>query len=385
MVSARFKAILPSPTVSLNNKFAELKERGENPISFGVGEPDMTTPEDVIDFAANKAREGKTHYTPSMGIRELREKIALKYKKMTGKDVKSRDVIITPAKFAINMAVQSVLEPGDNVLIQDPSFVSYPEIIKIAGGTHRYFPSREDGSPDIERLKELIDNKTKMIIINSPSNPHGWVASGDDMKGITDVATDNNLYVVSDEIYQSIIYDGRHISPLSYPGMEDRSFIVNGFSKSHAMTGWRIGYLISPPGFTTYIDSYQQHTITCAPSVSQYAALKAIDEPKFPEELRRTFQRRRDLLYSILSETDKMDFKKPAGTFYAFPKLKTGVSGEEFSSALLEQKRVLVTPGSGFGPSGADRIRLSFALSDEDLVEGANRIVEFLSSEHSRP
>ena len=379
MVSSRFKAVMPSPTVSLNNKFAELKEKGENAISFGVGEPDATTPQTVIDYATQKAREGKTHYTSSLGIKELREKIAGKYQLMTGKEIRSRDVIVTIAKFAINLAVQAVIEPGENVLIQDPSFVSYPEIIKIAGGVPRYFRSREDGSPDLEDLKEKIDEKTRMVLINSPSNPHGWVASYQDMKGLTEIAYDHKLYITSDEIYEMIIYEGKHISPLSFPGMEERVFVINGMSKSHAMTGWRIGYLISPPEFTTYIDSYQQQTLTCASSVSQYAALKAMDEQDFPARQREIFRKRRDILHSILSRSDRLDFKKPAGTFYAFPLLKNGMTGEEFSASLLDKKKVLVTPGSGFGPSGINRVRLSFALSDKELEEGASRIVEFLN------
>jgi aspartate aminotransferase len=378
VVSLRFRQITPSATVSLNNKLSELKEKGEDVISFAVGEPDSTTPEEIINFAAQKAREGKTHYTASSGISELRQKVALKYSSMTGKEISEKSVTVTPAKFALNMAVQAVIEQGDNVLIQDPSFVSYPEIIKIAGGKPRYFPSTDSGSPDIEEMKEMIDERTKMIVINSPSNPHGWVASSSDLKGLADVATDSNLFVLSDEIYEHIIYEGSHISILSMPGMEGRTFVVNGFSKSHAMTGWRIGYLISPSEFAGYIDSYQQHTITCAPSISQYAALKAIEETAFPENLRRTFQRRRDLLHSILAGSDGIEFRKPSGTFYAFPKLTNGMSGEEFSNGLLEQKKVLVTPGSGFGPSGKNRIRLSFALSDNDLEEGARRIVDFL-------
>ncbi|MGC8562647.1 MAG: pyridoxal phosphate-dependent aminotransferase [Thermoplasmata archaeon] len=378
MVSSRFRSILPSPTVSLGNKFAELKEKGENAISFGVGEPDATTPEDVIDYAMKMAKEGKTHYTSSLGIKELREKIALKYSAMTGKEVKAGNVIVTPAKFAINMAVQAVIESGDNVLMQDPSFVSYPEIVKIAGGVPRYFPSREDGSPDLDALNEMIDKRTKMIMINSPSNPHGWVASDADMKGLTDIVIDRRIYLASDEIYEKIIYEGRHISPLSYPGMEERTFVINGFSKSHAMTGWRIGYLIPPADFTTFIDSYQQQTLTCAPSISQYAALRAMDNTTFPESMRKTFQKRRDRLYDILSKSDRIDIRKPAGTFYAFPRIRNGMSGDEFSSRLLEKEKVLVTPGSGFGPSGNDRIRLSFSLSDKDLEEGARRIVEFL-------
>ena len=236
----------------------------------------------------------------------------------------------------------------------------------------------ERGAVDIDAMNEMIDSRTKMRLINSPSNPHGWVASDADMKGITEIASDRKIYVATDEIYEKIIYEGRHISPLSYPGMEERTFVINGFSKSHAMTGWRIGYLIPPPEFTTYIDAYQQQTLTCAPSISQYAALRAMEDTSFPESMRKTFQKRRDRLYDILSKSDRIEFRKPAGTFYAFPRLKNGMSGEEFSSRLLEKEKVLVTPGSGFGPSGKDRIRLSFALSDRELEEGARRIVEFL-------
>lgn len=380
MVSSKLKDIRPSPTVSLNNRYSELRERGENAISFAIGEPDMTTPREIIEFSMDRALKGGTHYTPSKGIKELRGKIAQKYAKLSSSTIKEDSVIITPAKFGLNMAVEAVVESGDNVLIQDPSFISYPEIIKIAGAVPRYFPSREDGSPDTEKIRELIDDRTRMIFINSPSNPHGWVASIENLKEIADIATDKKLYIVSDEIYEHIIYEGKHISILSLPGMEERTFIVNGFSKSHAMTGWRVGYLIPPSEFVPYVDAYQQHTITCAPSVSQFAALAAVDDSSFPEKMRSLFLERRDLLYSILSKSDKLEFKKPAGTFYAFPRLKNGNSGEEFSNQLLEKKKVLVTPGIGFGPSGHDRIRISFALSKNQLTEGANRIVDLLET-----
>jgi aspartate aminotransferase len=379
MVSSKFKSINPSSTVSLNNRFSELKERGENVISFGVGEPDMTTPLDIIEFAMNKAKEGGTHYTPSKGIRELREKVAEKYTGMTKKEIQVNNVIVTPAKFALNLAVESVIENGDNVLIQDPSFLSYPEIIRIAGGVTRYIPSRDDGSLDVEAMKEMVDSRTKMIILNSPSNPNGWVASREQLRDISEIAVDKKIFVVSDEIYEHIVYDGEHISILSFPGMEERTFIVNGFSKSHAMTGWRIGYLIAPPEFVPYIDAYQQHTITCAPSISQYAALKAMEDVNFPKEMRNIFLRRRNALHSILSQSGRIEMKKPAGTFYAFPRLLNGMDGDAFSARLLDKEKVLVTPGSAFGPSGKNRVRLSFALKDDQLEEGAKRIVEFLN------
>ncbi|MEM0141408.1 MAG: pyridoxal phosphate-dependent aminotransferase [Thermoplasmatales archaeon] len=378
MVSSKFTKIQPSPTVSLNNKFSEIIEKGEKAISFAVGEPDATTPQHIIDFAAAKAKDGGTHYTPSSGIRELRVGISKKYSALSGINVDFKNVIVTPAKFALNIAVQAVIEEGDKVLIQDPSFVSYPEIVKIAGGIPVYFPSKEDGSPDIEKLKELVDERTKMILLNSPSNPSGWVASWDDMKAISDISIDSKIYVLSDEIYEHIIYEGKHISILSFPGMEEFSFIVNGFSKSHAMTGWRIGYLIVPKDFSKYVDAYQQQTITCAPSISQYAAIAALDDNEFPVKMREQFRRRRDILYDILTSSDMISVTKPPGTFYMFPKILNGMNGEQFSSELLERKKVLVTPGSGFGPSGKDRIRLSYALSEDAIIEGAKKIVEFL-------
>lgn len=380
MVSSRFKNIKASSTVSLNNTFSQMKKAGEDAISFAAGEPDPTTPMDVVDYAFEMAKNGWTHYTPSSGIPELRREIAAKYSIMTGKDVKQEDVIVTPAKFALNMAIESVIEDGDNVLIQDPSFVSYQEMIKIAGGIPKYFQSKEDGSPDLDKLLENIDERTRMIILNSPENPNGWVASEHELKKLADIANDHNIYVLSDEIYEKIIFEGEHISILKFPGMEERTFVVNGFSKSHAMTGWRIGYLIAPHAYSHYIDSYQQHTITCASSVSQYAALRAIKNEDFPKHMNLVFKERRDILYDRLSKIDALKIVKPKGTFYMFPRLINGMTGEEVSDRLLKEKKILVTPGSQFGPSGNDRIRLSFALSNDDLLRGTERIIEFFDN-----
>jgi len=381
MVSSRFRNITPSSTVSLNNLFNQMKKAGEDVISFAAGEPDPTTPMDVLEYAFERAKNGGTHYTPSSGIPELRKEISLKYSKMTNNDIKQENVIITPAKFALNLAIGSVTEEGDEILIQDPSFVSYHEMIKIAGGVPRYFPSLEDGSPDIEKLQEIVNSKTRMIIINSPSNPNGWVATDKQLKAIADIATDHDLYVLSDEIYEKIIFEGEHISILKYPGMSERTFVVNGFSKSHAMTGWRIGYLISPSSLSNYIDSYQQHTITCASSISQYAALRALNNEDFPKHMNLMFKERRNILYDKLSKIEQLKLTKPKGTFYMFPRLLNGITGEELSDRLLKEKKILVTPGSQFGPSGKNSIRLSFALSKEDLLRGAERIIEFFESE----
>ncbi len=381
MASSRFRNITPSSTVSLNNLFNQMKKAGEDVISFAAGEPDPTTPMDVLEYAFEKAKAGGTHYTPSSGIPELRKELSSKYSRMTNLDIKMENVIVTPAKFALNLAIGSVTEEGDEILIQDPSFVSYHEMIKIAGGIPKYFPSLDDGSPDIDKIQELVNPKTRMIIINSPSNPNGWVATEPQLKAIADIALDHNLYVLSDEIYEKIIFEGEHISILKYPGMLERTFVVNGFSKSHAMTGWRIGYLISPPSLSGYIDSYQQHTITCASSISQYAALRALKNEDFPKHMNMMFKERRDILYEKLSKIENLKITKPRGTFYMFPRLMNDLTGEEISDRLLKEKKILVTPGSQFGPSGKYSIRLSFALSKDDLLRGAERIIEFFESE----
>lgn len=378
MPSTLFKNITSSATISLNNKFSKLKSQGENVISFAAGEPEPTSPEDVIEYAFDMAKSGKTHYTPSSGISELRSKIAEKYSKLTRKNINQDQVIISIAKFAIYSVVGSVIEPGEEVLLQDPSFLSYPEIIKLFRGKPVYFKSMDDGSPDFEDIKSKITEKTRMIMLNSPSNPQGWVATKEQLKTIADIANDNDLFIMSDEIYENIIYEGEHISIFEFPEMENRTFVINGFSKSHAMTGWRIGYVISPKEYSQYLDNFQQHTITCAPSISQYAALKAIQDEDFPKRLKSDFLEKRNLIYELLSKSDKLDIRKPKGTFYIFPKLKNGMDGNEFSMNLLEKKGVLVTPGEPFGPGSKFNIRISFALSKNDLIEGANRILNFL-------
>jgi aspartate aminotransferase len=378
MVSTLYKNITPSATISLNNKFSQLKSQGKSVISFAAGEPEPTTPIEVIEYAFKMAQAGKTHYTPSAGIPELRSKIAKKYSDMTSKEILPSQVIVSIAKFAINIAVGSVIEPGDEVLLQDPSFLSYPEIVKLFGGKPVYVNSNDDGSLDIEDLKEKISPKTKMLFLNSPANPQGWVATHEELKALADISVDKKIYVMSDEIYEDIVYEGKHESILQFPGMEDLTFVVNGFSKSHAMTGWRIGYIISPKSFSPYLDAYQQHTITCAPSISQYAALKAMDDRVFPQKLKESFQEKRNKIYQILSKSEKLKLNIPRGTFYIFPKLLNGMDGNKFSNDLLEKKGVLVTPGEPFGPSSRFNFRISYALSMEELIEGGNRILEYL-------
>lgn len=378
MVSSLYKNITPSATISLNNKFSQLKAQGKSVISFAAGEPEPTTPHDVIEFAFKMAESGKTHYTPSSGIPELKSKISEKYSKMTRREIMPSQVMISIAKFAINSVVGALIEPGDEVLLQDPSFLSYPEIIKLFRGRPVYFNSLEDGSPDLEDLKEKITEKSKLILLNSPSNPQGWVASREQLKAISDIVLDNKLYIMSDEIYEDIVFEGEHISILEFQGMDERAFIVNGFSKSHAMTGWRIGYVISPKEYATYLDNFQQHTITCAPSISQYAALKAMEDKDFPTKLKQDFKDKRDTIYGLLSKSGQLDVRKPQGTFYIFPKLKNGLDGSQFSTKLLEEKGVLVTPGEPFGPNSKYNFRISFALPKKDLIEGANRLLDFL-------
>ncbi len=376
MVSARVNAISESSTIKLLNKENELRKKGENIISFSIGEPDFTTPRNIIDFAYRSMIEGKTHYTPSSGIQLLREKIADKYSKKYSTDLKATNVLVTPTKFAIFISIFSLVDQGEEVLLPDPGWVSYSEMVKMAGGIPKFYNLREnDGfSIDQEDLKNKINEKTRVIVINTPSNPTGTIIKKDDMNFLRDIVMDKNVYIISDEIYDKLVYDGNFVSILNYHEIFQKTIFVNGFSKSHAMTGWRIGYMIAENDLIKIFDKIQQHTITCAPSVSQYAALKAIDDDKSVKEMVDEFRKRRDYIYNRISGMKIFKTIIPEATFYIFPKFNLPLNSMEFSEFLLEKAKVSVIPGISFGNNGENHIRISFATSMENIKEGMDRI-----------
>lgn len=381
MVSELVKSVSPSATISLLAKENELRVRGKKIISFSLGEPDFTAPATVLDYACEEMHAGKTHYTPSAGIPELREKIAEKYKRENGVDASQKNVLVTPTKFALYISYLTLLNPGDEILIPDPGWVSYVEMAHLVGARPVFYNLDENNGFQIseDELKNRINGKTKAIMINTPSNPTGSVLNFESLKIIRDIAVENDIYVISDEIYEKLIFDGKHISIASLDGMFDRTITVNGFSKSHAMTGLRIGYLIASNDLLKYMDNVQQHTLTCAPSFSQYAALKALDDDYDSKKMAEEFRKRRDIIYSGLRKINVFSVKKPDATFYIFPKFSfKNFNSMQMANFLLDELNISVVPGIAFGPSGEYHLRFSFSTSEENINEGIERLQKLI-------
>lgn len=379
MVSEFVKTVAPSATISLLEKENELKAKGKKIISFSLGEPDFTTPLPVLKYACDEMFSGKTHYTPSSGILELREKIAEKYKKDNNVEASYKNVLVTPTKFALYISYLTLLNPGDEILLPDPGWVSYIEMAHLVGAKPVLYSLDDDFQINEDDLKNKINNRTKAILINTPSNPTGSILTINSLKVIRDLAIDKNLYIISDEIYEKLIFEGSHISIASMDDMFYRTITVNGFSKSHAMTGLRIGYLIASIDLIKYMDNVQQHTLTCAPSFSQYAAIKALDDNEDSKKMTDEFKKRRDLIYNGLKNISIFSVKKPNATFYIFPKYSfRNFNSMEMANFILDELNISVVPGIAFGPSGENHLRFSFSTSEENIKEGIERLQKLI-------
>ncbi len=382
LISKRVQGMYPSQTLSLVELAAKFKEKGYNIISLAVGEPDFTTPPNIIEAACRAMKEGKTHYTPPSGIKELREAIAEKYRNENGVNVEANNVIVTPAKLAIFNTLSAFVDPGDEVLIPDPGWVSYREMVRFARGkpVSVRLDEEKDWRLDINDLVSKVDYKTKVLIINSPSNPTGAVLTREDLKAIRDIVLDFDLILISDEIYEKIVFEGEHISPGIFEDLLMNTIIVNGFSKGWAMTGWRIGYLIAPNRYIPELEKVQQHTISCAPSMAQYAALEALKTRSYVDEMVKEFRRRRDYVYERLSKMPGIKVKKPKATFYIFPRYEFDIPSKNLAEDLMIKEKVAVTPGFAFGNYGEGHLRISFATSMENLKEGLDKLERYLES-----
>lgn len=377
MLSSRLSEISESKTVSSSNRASTLKSQGVRVYNFGIGEPDFTTPEHIIRAGFDAAMSGKTHYTPSAGIPELRTAIAEKMKKINSVSCSSSNVLVTPTKFSINLTFLSILNPGDEVLIPEPYFLSYPEIVKLCSGKPIPVPTDENFDFNFELMRKYVNPRTRAIIISNPCNPTGKVYSEKQMRELIDFSLENKLYLISDEIYEDLIFNGKMFSPASIKEIFDHVVTIGGFSKSYAMTGWRIGYMVASEEVTRASNKLQQQTITCVSSVAQYAALAAITDRETPAKFRESFLRRKKIVESLVNGSNTMSMHPVDGTFYAFVKYNLPISSEEYSNALLDQKKVLVTPGSAFGRQGEGFFRLSFATDDETIKTGISLIEQF--------
>ncbi len=375
MTAKRLQDITESATLRISNLASELKSQGKDIISFSLGEPDFTTPLHIIEAAKASLERGETHYTPSPGIPELRRAIAEKLKKDNKIETKPGNIIVTPgAKQAIFEVMLSVLQEGDDAIIFDPAWVSYDPCVKLAGARTIWAPTQRDKDFTPVGVEEFITKKTKLIVINSPCNPTGGVYGRETLKEIADIAIDKNIFVLSDEIYEKIIYDKEHISIGSMDGMQELTITVNGFSKAYAMTGWRLGYVSAPKEVYEQMLKLHSHSVSQATSFVQYAGLAALRGDQTPVALMvREFRARRDLLVRGLN---KLGIKcaRPDGAFYAFADVSEYGSGEAIAELLLNKVFVATTPGSAFGEAGNDFIRISYATSQERIKEALRRM-----------
>ncbi len=377
----RVRSIEPSPTVRISDLIAESQGHGKKILSLAIGEPDFPTPAHIVDAAKKALDDGYTKYTAAPGIRELREAIAEKSQKENGIPAKPENVIVAPTKHTLFMTFMALLESGDEALIPDPGWVSYAPMVTLAGA--KPVPIRaadEDGFvPSSETVAEAITPRTRLLVLNSPSNPAGSVYTRAQMRGLADLASDHDLALVSDEIYEKILYEGEHVSPASLEGMFDRTVTVNGFSKTYSMTGWRLGWLVAPTPMYQQIVKVQEHTITCATAFAQKAGVAALRGPTGPlKAMVDEFRARRDIVLRQLKKIDRVATDRPSGAFYVFPRLDVDMKSASLAERILKEANVAVTPGSAFGEAGEGHLRLSYAASRETIVESIHRIADVL-------
>jgi aspartate/methionine/tyrosine aminotransferase len=393
-VSARIGAIAESATLAVDAKAKALKATGRPVIGFGAGEPDFPTPDYIVEAAVRACREPRFHhYTPVGGLPELKEAIAAKTQRDSGYRVTSGQVLVTNGgKGALFNAFATLLDPGDEVLLPAPYWTTYPESIQLAGGVPVEVPTDETSGyiASVEQLEAAVTARTKALVFVSPSNPTGAVYPPDQVEAVGRWAADQGLWVVTDEIYEHLVYGtARFVSlPAVVPELADRCIVVNGVAKTYAMTGWRVGWLIGAPDVVKAATNLQSHATSNVSNIAQAAALAAVSgDLSAVSEMRVAFDRRRRTMVRMLGEIDGVVCPEPLGAFYAYPAVK-GVLGKEIrgrrptSSAelaelILDEAEVAVVPGEAFGSSGY--VRLSYALGDDDLVEGVTRVQKLLA------
>lgn len=356
-------------------------------ISFTVGEPDFVTPQNIMDAAARAMNEGETHYTLNAGILPLRKAVAKRlYEKNSIIVDPEKEIIITAGGMeALMLCMMVLINPGDEVIVSDPYWPNHPSQVKMCGGIPRFVKVYEsDGFIyNCDNIRKAINKNTKAILVNSPANPTGGVVDKETMKEIAKLAVENDLIVISDEVYQHFLYDGAEfVSISSFEGMKERTIIIDSFSKTYAMTGWRIGYAAGPEEVIKNMVKLQENVVGCVNTPTQYAAIEALEGTQEP--LKRMIQKyaeRRTLSIDGINNIPNLSCIKPKGAFYSFVNIsKSKMNSEEFAVNLLKSTGVVVVPGSGFGEAGDGFVRMSYATSEENILEGLKRIDRFMRS-----
>ena len=393
-VSKRIAAIAESATLAVDSKAKALKAAGRPVIGFGAGEPDFPTPDYIVNSAVEAAKVAANHrYTPAAGLPELRDAIVKKTKRDSNYEITSDQVLVTNGgKQAVYQAFASILDPGDEVILPSPYWTTYPECIKLAGGVsvEVFADESQNYLVSVEQLEKVRTAKTKVVLFCSPSNPTGSVYSPEQVKAIGNWALANGLWVVTDEIYEHLLYDGATAPSIcvAVPALADRTIIINGVAKTYAMTGWRVGWMIGPKDVIKAATNLQSHLSSNVSNISQRAAITAFTgDLSAVHKMGEAFDRRRKLIVKLLNEIPGVSCPNPTGAFYVYPSVK-GVLGKEIrgkrpktsaelATLILEEVEVAAVPGEAFGPSGY--LRFSYALGDEDIIEGIGRVKKLLS------
>ncbi|GAB6116719.1 aminotransferase class I/II-fold pyridoxal phosphate-dependent enzyme [Thermoanaerobacter brockii subsp. lactiethylicus] len=377
-ISNVVKSIPPSGI----RKFFDLVTNSKDIISLGVGEPDFVTPWKIRKEGINALDRGSITYTSNLGLPELRMAISyfLKTHYNLTYDPEKEIMVTIGASEAIDLALRALLNDGDEVLVPEPSYVSYAPCVTLTRGIPVFVPTDEKNNfiltPD--DLKSKITSKTKALILPYPNNPTGAIMKKEELEEIVNIIIEHDLIVISDEIYSELTYEGRHVSIASLPGMKERTILINGFSKAFAMTGWRLGYIAAEHGFIEAMNKIHQYTTICAPITAQYAAIKGIYQCEEDiVKMRETYDKRRKFIVNGFREIG-FDCFEPKGAFYIFPSIKkTGMTSQEFCEKLLKEEKVAVVPGDAFGPSGEGFIRVSYAYSIDKIARALERIKNF--------
>lgn len=366
-------------------KFFDIVSEMKDAISLGVGEPDFDTPWHIREEGIYSLEKGRTFYTSNAGLKELKIEICNYLKRKLDLDYDyNKDVIVTVGgSEAIDLAIRAMINPGDEVLIPQPSYVSYVPCVTLAYGKPVIIELKEENQFRLtkDELLEKITDKTKILILPFPNNPTGAIMEKSDLEEIAKVCIEKDIFVVSDEIYSELTYNGeKHISIACIPGMKERTIVINGFSKAYAMTGWRLGYAVGPAEILKQMIKIHQFAIMCAPTNSQYAAVEALrNGDRDIDKMRESYNQRRRFLLNAFKEMG-LDCFEPFGAFYMFPSIKRfGMTSDEFANRLLQEEKVAVVPGTAFGDCGECFLRISYAYSLEDLKEALGRLKDFIS------
>ncbi|WP_428417129.1 pyridoxal phosphate-dependent aminotransferase [Phocicoccus schoeneichii] len=386
-ISKRIKSLSRSQTVEITNLARQLRQDGIDVISLSVGEPDFTTPKEVIDYASLMAEQGKTKYVATDGLPEFKQRIQEKMKRDNGLDYELNEIFVgAGAKQVLYNLFMALLDPGDEVVVPDPYWVSYTEQVKLAEGVpviaHTTADTAYKLTPEI--LDEVVTEKTKILVLNSPNNPTGSVYTLEELQALADYLDDKDIMVIADEIYEVLVYDGEHISLASISEtMKKNTIVINGVSKSHAMTGWRVGYACGDSEVISAITKLQSQLVSSVSTPAQYAAVRAYDmDHTFLEEYNQLFKKRRDNAYQKMVELPYVTCIKPEGAFYLFPYFKETAEKcgfntvDDFVKAILSEKHVALVPGSAFGYP--DNLRLSYAVDEDTLNEAMDRLKSFI-------